>query len=720
VSLASPSRTVIPGADLSRLVRLATRLMEAPAAFLSLADGTTVSAGTGDEDAWRTRREAPLGRTLCGHVVAEGRPLRIADARTHAYVDEDPGLWLGEGGYLGVPIRTADGDTAGSLCVVDSRPRAWTDDDVSTLAGVAELVAHALPGAGMERAAAGFVGALGTARGRMSLRVLEKAVETMQVGITITDLEGRILYTNPAEARIHGYTVEELRGKHARIFAPQDRHQPFQPRETDGVVSWSRETVNLRKDGTPFPVLLRSDVVLDSRGRPAGLVTCCEDLTQRKALERKLLHNAFYDQLTGLPNRGLLIHRLDLAVERAQRGDGAFAVMVAGLDRFKRINDGLGREAGDALLCAVAERIRECIRPDSMLARMAGDEFAILLDGAEGVADAVRVAQGVQAALSAPFRLSESEVFTGASVGIALSMTGYARSEDVLRDAAIAMYRAKDRDQGQYQVFDLEMHGHAMDRLRLEGDLRRALERDELTVHYQPVVSLETGRIAGFEALVRWVHPERGTVLPDVFIPLAEETGLILPLGLYVLEQACATLRRWQDRPGCERLTMAVNLSARQFTHSDVAARVGEALRRSGIAPGTLKLEITESIVLQLTAEVAETMRRLKEFGVQLYLDDFGTGYSSLSYLHRIPLDAIKIDRSFLGPDAGAESPHLVRTIVAMAHALGVAVVTEGVEREDTLADLRRLGCQYAQGYLFSPPLDEAAAGAFLSAGQCW
>jgi len=610
---------------------------------------------------------------------------------------------------------------AGCLCVVDARPRAWTDDEADTLAGVAELLAPALhPAGGIDPAVAGFAGALGGSRGRMSLRVLEKAVETMQVGVTITDTEGRILYTNPAEARMHGYTVDELRGRHARLFAPPERHHHIRLEGMEGVGSWSRETVNVRKDGTPFPVLLRSDIVLDSRGRPAGLVTCCEDLTQRKALERKLLRNAFYDQLTGLPNRGLLTHRLDLAVERAQRGDDGFAVLMVGLDRFKLVNDGFGRAAGDELLHAVGERLHACIHPDSMLARMSGDEFAILLDEAQGLGDAVRVARCVQASLAAPFALQAGEVFTGASVGIALSMTGYARSEDVLRDATIAMYRCKDRDHGGYQVFDLEMHAQAMERLRLEGDLRRALERGEMRVHYQPVVSLATGRVAGFEALARWEHPERGLLFPDAFIPLAEETGMILPLGMRVLEAACTALAGWQRRPGCERLSMAVNLSARQFSHPDTVEQVAAAVRASGVTPGTLKVEITESVILQLSPEVVDTFARLKALGVELYLDDFGTGYSSLSYLHRVPLDALKIDRSFVSPNAGAGSPHLVRTIVAMAQALGVAVVTEGVEREETVHELRRLGCEYAQGYFFAHPFPEDEVGAFLDSDPRW
>jgi diguanylate cyclase (GGDEF)-like protein/PAS domain S-box-containing protein len=711
VSLVSLFKPAPSAAALARLVRLAARAADAPAALLLSGDAPTVCTGA---DAWR---DSALTHALARDVVAGARELRVTDAAVHPHAGPD--AWAGERGWLGVPVRAPGGAVAGCLCVVDARPRPWSDDDADTLASVAELLGptlHAPPG--IDPAVAGFAGALAGSRGRMSLRVLEKAVETMQIGVTITDTEGRILYTNPAEARMHGYTVDELRGRHARLFAPPERHHHIDLDE--GVTSWSRETVNVRRDGTPFPVLLRSDVVLDSQGRPAGLVTCCEDLTQRKALEHKLLRNAFYDQLTGLPNRGLLTHRLDLAVDRAGRGDGGFAVLMVGLDRFKRVNDGLGRAAGDELLRAVGQRMHDCIHPDSMLARMSGDEFAVLLDDAEGVREAVRVARCLQAALDAPFALQAGEVFTRASVGIALSLTGYDRSEDVLRDAAIAMYRCKDGDPGGYQVFDLAMHAQAMERLRMEGDLRRALERGELRVHYQPVVELATGRVAGFEALARWEHPERGLLFPDAFIPLAEETGMILPLGLRVLEEACMALARLQRRPGWERLGMAVNLSARQFSHAGTVERVAAALDASGIAPGTLKLEITESVILQLSAGVSATMAGLKALGVELYLDDFGTGYSSLAYLHRVPLDALKIDRSFVGPDAGAESHHLVRTIVAMARALDVAVVTEGVEREETLRELRHLGCEYAQGYYFAHPMSEHDACALLDADPRW
>ena len=714
-----------PAGTFARLVRSAARVLDAPFAALSLVgdDSPFVHAAPGAE-VWRARRQAPLSRTLCRHVVTQGRALALGDARDSHYIRDDARLWLGEAGYIGVPVRSAEGSVLGCLCVADDRPREWSEESTEQLAEIADLARLALDrsavGAALLRSPAVLVGALSGTRGRLSLRMIEKAIETMQVGVTITDVEGRILYTNPAEARMHGYKVEELRGQHARIFAPPESHRAIGADRMEQVTSWSRETVNVRRDGTVFPVLLRSDVVLDSQGKPVGLVTCCEDLTHRKALERRLLQNAFYDQLTGLPNRGLLTHRLDLAVDRAAHGEGGFTVLMVGLDRFKRVNDGLGREAGDELLRQVGERIRLCLRPDSMLARVSGDEFVILLDDTNQAADALRCSGCILDALQQPFMLSAGEVFVSASIGIALSSASYSKSEDVLRDATIAMYRVKDTRAGGCEVFDLDMHAQAMERLRVERDLRRAMERDEIGVYYQPVISLVSGRIAGFEALARWNHPERGVVGPEDFIPLAEETGIIFQLGMRVLEDACRTLVEWQRLPGWGDLHMAVNLSARQFATAELADRVEEVLRATGLSPSSLKLEITESVILQHSPVVTETMVRLKRLGVQLFLDDFGTGYSSLSYLHRLPLDALKIDRSFVTAHAGPEAMHLVRTIVAMAQALGVAVVTEGVETPETLAALRALQCEYAQGYYFAAPLEPAQAEALLGENPGW
>jgi EAL domain-containing protein (putative c-di-GMP-specific phosphodiesterase class I) len=311
-------------------------------------------------------------------------------------------------------------------------------------------------------------------------------------------------------------------------------------------------------------------------------------------------------------------------------------------------------------------------------------------------------------------------VFPGGSVGITLSYTGYERAEDVLRDAAIALYRSRDARQGQYEVFDRDMHAQVMARLRMETDLRHALERGEIRVHYQPIVSLASGRIAGFEALARWAHPVQGMIQPDDFIPLAEETGLILPLGMWVLEEACRELRRWQDaHRGDGAPTMAVNLSAGQFLQADLVEQVERVLRETGIEQGTLKLEITESVLMQHTERVTDTLHRLKALGVQLHIDDFGTGYSSLGYLHRLPLDALKIDRSFVS-EAGGANLQLVRTIVALAHALGVAVITEGIESPELLRELRALECEFGQGFLFSRPLASGEIEALVASDPCW
>jgi PAS domain S-box-containing protein/diguanylate cyclase (GGDEF)-like protein len=705
---------------LNTLPEFAAQLLSVPLSIITPVEGRSYSTKEVAGDGWEARRAALLGDTLCSLPAASGRPLLIEDAREHPELSGRLELWMGEAAYVGVPIRTPEGRVLGTFCAIDTRPRRWLDGDVRALTQLADVAAVLLERQTAPGAAAGFVGAIGTARGRLSLRMLEKAVETMQIGVTITDTSGRILYSNPAEARMHGYEVDELRGMHARVFAPAEHARPMEAEAMHDASSWSRETVNVRKDGSTFPVLLRSDVVRDSRGRPVGLVTCCEDVTERRELERQLLRSAFYEPVTGLPNRGLFTHRVELAVDRERRGEADFAVLAVALDRLQLVNDSLGRAAADELLQAVAGRLRECVRSDALLAHVARDEFAVLLDEIDGIAEPSRVAACLQEQLSRPFTVHGTEVFPGASVGIALSYTGYERAEDVLRDAAIALYRSRDARQGQYEVFDRDMHAQVMARLRMETDLRRALSRGEMRVHYQPIVSLASGRIAGFEALVRWDHPVEGMIQPDDFVPLAEETGLILPIGMWVLEEACRELRRWQDtHQGDEAPTMAVNLSARQFIQPDLVEQVQRVLRETGIEHGTLKLEITESVLMQHTDRVTETLHRLKALGVQLHIDDFGTGYSSLGYLHRLPLDALKIDRSFVSEAEGVNL-HLVRTIVALAHALGVAVITEGIESPQVLRELRELECEFGQGFLFSRPLASGDIEALVASDPCW
>ena len=426
-------------------------------------------------------------------------------------------------------------------------------------------------------------------------------------------------------------------------------------------------------------------------------------------------HAAFHDALTGLPNRALLLDHLRLAIETIKRhADHVFAVLFIDLDRFKNINDSLGHGIGDHLLIALARRLEGCIRPSDTVARLGGDEFAILLDGLDDARDAISIAERIQRELMQPFNLGGHEVYTTASIGITLSSTNYEQPEHVLRDADTAMYRAKENGKARHELFDTVMHAHAVALLKLENDLRRAVERSEFQVYYQPLIALETNRIMGFEALLRWVHPERGFISPAEFIPLAEETGLIFEIGRWVLNESCRQMQSWQQSAS-RQLKISVNLSSKQFSQPNLIEQIKQALNVTQLDPHCLQLEITESVVMENAEAAAQMLKQLRALGVHLSIDDFGTGYSSLSYLHRFPVSTLKIDRSFIGRmGAGDENAEIVRTIITLANNLGMQVVAEGIETETQLAQLRALKCDYGQGYLFSRPVDAEQATALL------
>ncbi|HEU0298420.1 MAG TPA: bifunctional diguanylate cyclase/phosphodiesterase, partial [Longimicrobium sp.] len=435
--------------------------------------------------------------------------------------------------------------------------------------------------------------------------------------------------------------------------------------------------------------------------------------TEHKVAEELLLHSALHDTLTGLPNRSLLLDRVGLALRRGPRHRRTCAVLALGLDGFKVVNDSLGHGVGDRLLGEVARRLEATLRSADTVARVGADVFAVLVDDLRDPAEARMVADRVHEALRDPFRLEGHAVFATASIGIALAAAD-ATAEGLVRDADTAMYRAKARGRARSEMFDTAMQAMALERLRLETDLRSAVERGEFELAYQPLVSLADGRIAGFEALARWRHPQRGVLQPAEFIAVAEDTGLIVPLGRWVLREACRQMREWNRRYGAA-LSVNVNLSPVQFGEKGLARDVDEALRESGLPAAFLKLEITESLLMGDAGGAAATLEELKTLGVDLCIDDFGTGYSSLSYLHRFPIDTLKIDRSFiarLGTDG--QSEQIVRTILVLAQSLNLRAVAEGVETSEQAERLRAMGCEYAQGFRFSEPVQGDAAGAMI------
>ena len=670
-------------------------------------------------------------------------------------------------------------------------------------------------------------------RAEEALTPLKKAVDIMQLGVTITDMQRRILYTNIADARMHGYEVEELIGQDVRVFAPALLHKELMPEDVARMSNWSRESVNCRKDGSFFPVRVTSDIVRDIKNgelRDIAIVATCEDISDRKRAEETLhlrqrviesssngvmitetrfvenpiiyvnpaferitgypleeavgrsihfllgndreqlsfmeisaaLHEyregnavlrcyrrdgtlfwneltvspvrddegrvanfvwvitdvtereqheelleyqANHDALTGLPNRNLLADRIAQALANARRYGQHLAVLFIDLDNFKFVNDSLGHALGDRMLLALADRLQKCIRSADTVARYGGDEFVIVISCLDRDEDAVTVANNVQAQVSQPLTIDGHEFGITCSIGISLYPKDGDTVETLLKNADAAMYRAKEQSRNAFQFYTSEMNDRVVERIMIERHLRHALEQDELEVHYQPQVNLATGRVCGIEALLRWHSRELGTVSPGRFIPLAEETGLIVPIGEWVLRTCCRQNRLWQEA-GLPRLPISVNLSARQLQKKELCRTIEEILLETSLEPRYLELELVESMVTRDVEGAAAIMKELKGLGVQLAMDDFGTGYSSLSYLKRFPFDRLKIDLSFVRDIiADPESAAIARAIIAMAHNLNLRAVAEGVETREQLEYLRHHDCDEIQGFYVSRPL---------------
>lgn len=548
------------------------------------------------------------------------------------------------------------------------------------------------------------------------------AFDDAAIGMALVAQDGRWLQVNRSLCEIVGYSEAELLSLNIEAITHAEDVGDLLLQQSrlieNQVPGYQTEKRFIHQQGDEVWTQLSVSRIRGAESKSLRFIFQIQDITDRKRAEARLVHDACHDALTGLGNRALLTDHLKLAIAKSIRSvDSLFAVLFLDLDRFKIVNDSLGHLVGDRLLVATAAKVRECLRPGDTIARLGGDEFTILLEDLKSINEATHIAERIQRALAEPFDLEGRQVFVAVSIGIAPSSIGYDRPEDILRDADTAMYHAKSAGGSRHQVFDKSMHANALKLLHMQNDLRAAIERDELTLEYQPIVSLDTFRVAGFEALVRWNHPERGAIGPGQFIPIAEETGLIVPIGHWVLWNACEQLRKWHDLyPEDPPLTMSVNLSARQFNQPDLIEQINRVLEETQIDPSLLSLEITESVVIDNVEAATELFEKLRQLGVGLSIDDFGTGYSSLSSLHRFPISTLKIDGSFVSRMNGRdENTEIVRTIMSLGKSLGMDVTAEGIETLEQVTKLRTLGCSQGQGFYFSQPLPADGAEKLLN-----
>jgi diguanylate cyclase (GGDEF)-like protein/PAS domain S-box-containing protein len=636
-----------------------------------------------------------LGEGVTGRVAATGAAALVTDVRADPDFVDPGGTVVSE---VAVPI-VADGEVLGVLNA-ESTARTLGPDDLRRLSAIRDQVGLAVQRARLLEAA------------RASERRFRLLAEHARDLVCLHGPDGRYTYVSPSARPLVGFEPDELIGRSPLELVHPDDHERFEaalraPSGGEAVV------VRVRThDDREIWLEISAQPVFGDDGERLAVVTASRDVTERKGFEDRLRRDALYDDLTELPNRTLLLDRLDHAIERHRRDpQRRYAVLFLDLDRFKLVNDSLGHAVGDALLRALALRLRDEVRAGDTVARLGGDEFCVLLEDLESDLEAQRTAVRLQDAVARPFPVAGRELFTSVSVGVALARPAYVTSADVLRDADIAMYRAKTAGKGRHAVFDVAMHDEAVARLELETELHQAVARDELQVAYQPVVRLSDGEVVGFEALVRWHHPTRGTLAPDRFVPVAEESGLIVAIDALVMTRACRAMARWrlEGRPW----TVSVNVSAHHFTAGDVAKSTDAALQASGLDPAALRLEITESAFMAYPRLAGAALERLRERGTLVQVDDFGTGYSSLAYLQRLPIDALKLDRSFVAAlraddeGGGTGAREIVTAVVHLAHNLRIDVVAEGIEDERQAAFLETIGCGLGQGYLYARPMSE-------------
>ena len=698
---------------LERIVEAGAFLTRAEECMLLLVDQASknlylrAAKSSGDDHVQYFR--VPIQDSLAGQVLQTRQALRLGRSHT------DGGLKIKTGymaqALLYVPL-VVGAQAIGVLGVNNSRgERVFSAHDQWLLTSAADYAAIALENARLFQAVS-----------QEQTRYRDLFNDANDV-IFILDPQWRLTAINQAGQAVMGYSASEMLGWPLRSISDGAHWEKtavvlsmLQPGERE---TCSFELALLDKEGKRRYTEVNARLMTTGE-RAHDIVCIARDVTERKYFEAQLQHLAFHDPLTNLPNRALLLERLQHLRMRAQRTHELTGVLFLDIDNFKVINDSLGHEIGDKVLCTVAQRLQRCVRPSDTVARLGGDEFIILLEDMRTPECAMDVAGRVQQALHDPVLINGHEIYTRASIGITTSAAADDPAVDLVREADLAMYQAKAQGKAHYVIFETSMNERVRERLRLETDLRHAVERNEFSVLYQPIVDLRTGRVCEVEALVRWEHPLRGQISPADFIPLAEETGLILPIGQFVLEQACRQVRHWHVASIHLRdLVLSVNLSPRQFQHPQLVAQLAALLQTIGLPPHTLKLEITEGMMMQDGEQTMSVMRALKELGVQLAIDDFGTGYCSLSYLKRFPVDTLKIDRSFIsGLGYHQQDLAIVQAVIAFAKALNLSVTGEGVETTEQLNQLIALACTRGQGYYFSQPLPSDILEALIESEQ--